>query len=218
MLPDDLTERIRACAERSLLPGAAMPGDEEGLYGRIDPAAMDRQLAALRRELGRYVPRVRTSQFWKVPSWRMFSLQLLAPFWRAAERARQRHAQDFDNPTIDSIEASIRRRTFILSHVPGHEAQFRPWSRRAAGMLLAAYAAGPILFFAVLEAMAYSGCEPALRACRASLTERLVALDPQALLSSAQVLVFPVLAFVPGVMAVLIDRLRHGDPVSPTRV
>lgn len=218
MLPDDLTERIRACAERSLLPGAVMPGDEEGLYGRVDPAAMDRELAALRRELGRYVPRVKTSQFWKAPSRRMFSLQLLAPFWRAAERARQRHARDFDNPTIDSIEASIRRRTFILSHVPGHEAQFRPWSRRAAGILLAAYVAGPILIFAVLEATANTGCEPALRVCRASLTERLIALDPPALLLSAQVLFFPVLAFVPGVMAVLIDRLRPGDPVSPARV
>lgn len=216
MLPDDLTERIRACAERALLPGAAMPGDEEGLYGRLDPAAMDRELAALRRELGRYVPRLKTSQFWKVPSWRMFSLQLLAPFWSAAERARQRHAKDFDNPTIDSIEASIRRNTFILSHVPGHEAQFRPWSRRAARMLLAAYVAGPILFFAFLEAMAYNRCEPALRACRASLAERLIALDPEALLLSAQVLFLPFMALVPGVRAVMMDRLRHGGPVRPT--
>lgn len=216
MLPDDLTERIRACAERALLPGAAMPGDEEGLYGRVDPAAMDRELAALRQEFGRYVPRVKTSQFWKVPSWRMFSLQLLAPFWSAAERARQRHAKDFDNPTIDSIEASIRRETFILSHVPCHEAQFRPWSRRAAGMRLAAFVIGPILFFAILETMAHTGCEPALRACRESLSERLIALDPQDLLTSAQVLILPFMAFVPGVAAVLIDRLRHGRPVDST--
>jgi hypothetical protein len=131
-LPGDLTDRLRDAVRRSLLPEAEMPGDAEGLYGRVDPEKMDRELERLGRTLFTYVPHMNAPFRRREPPGPMKSLQLLASLWSRAEIARRLAARDFDNPTVRSLESSIRRGTYIMSHVPGHEVRYPPWPKRRA--------------------------------------------------------------------------------------
>jgi hypothetical protein len=142
--PEDLKELLRLCVHRSLLPGAEMPADTDGLFGRVDPAVMDAELTALGKATRRFVPKM-NAPFDRGPPQEIGSLQLLAPLWHRAAQTLLVVAKGIDNRTINSIEASIRRSTFVLSHAVGHEARFPAVSFRTARRKLLLMAIVPSL-------------------------------------------------------------------------
>ncbi len=148
-LAEDLKEQLRLCVARSLLPGGATPADDDGLFGLVDPKAMDAELAQLRKALNRFVPKM-NAPFHRRPPPEIGSLQLLAPLWHRAAKALILVAKEIENPTINSIEASIRRGTFIPSHAVGHAARFPPLAFRTARRNLLMMAILPSLAFPLL--------------------------------------------------------------------
>lgn len=156
-LPDDLRELIRDCVRRSLLPGATMPNDDEGLYGRVASSKMDRELEQLGYSLRTYVPAMNApfAGGRGVPA--MESLQLLAPLSARADKARRAVAATVPNPSISSIEQSVRRKTYIQSSALGHELRFPALGRKDAIRRLLKIALLPPLLFPAFMALILVG-------------------------------------------------------------
>jgi hypothetical protein len=199
-LPDDLTDRLRDAVHRSRLPGAEMPRDDEGLFGRVDAVALDKALNDLGRRLYTYVPAFSVDSRYQYRPGSMDSLQLLAPLWPKAEEVRKVVARRLDNPTINSIEASIRRKTLILSHVPGHESQAPAksgsWTTKRLARIVAGFPALMLLAFVFLHYVSDRSCFD----CPISLYDRVFNVLPYLVLMTAVLLCIVVL---PGVVVTL---------------